>query len=658
VASRRQPLPKIEPAETDIGGKRNDMTAVDSTVHDRCILGATALIALAGLLIGEKIPINDGLGWDGLIYGTIAKGGPFNLGDFLLDQYALRRILPSLVVHYSLRAAGISLNDTHVVYGFGLLNVACLSCIAWLWVRIARLLGIGVRGRWLGFCGLILNFAVLKNTTYYPVLTDIPAYAIGCGMLLAYLRGSVAGLCLLTAAGAFVWAPLLPQGLVLLLFPREQADDIGACKCEAGQRTDLRNYLIAGFATYYALLAIGWSLSHANLPVYGFIDPLKSALPLSLAVVAAYLFFAILRLVDFRQAVRAIETLFLRDWRRLLIVAGGVVVLRFAYGYLAPDQGRLSGQLYLLILGVKSVNKPGVFLVGHAVYFGPIILMAIILWSGIGDSIRRVGFGLSLAVLLSLVQGLDGESRHLIHAFPLIVPFVVQKVERQNWTRWQYVVFGTISLIASKVWLTINSAGMESNANLLEFPWQRYAMNYGVFMTNATYLIQGAIAVVLGIALYRFGEKVPHPGGANVVEAVRSVWKRAGALQGPRRYLFALASSAVMLMAIIVPALAVRAMRIDFAPLAGNDVAVTTQNRSVDISVLLNDMAPVGQLDLTSVKIVEVPKSGSVTLASAAGVVNYVPNPGFIGQDFFKYTISNRDGTRSNAGRVKITIKP
>ena len=201
------------------------------------IVGATALIVLLGLLIGEKIPINNGLGWDGLIYGTIAKEWPFDLVDFPLDQYALRRILPSFVVHYSLRIAGVSLNDTHVIYGFGLLNVCCLTCVAWLWVRIAQVIEIGRRGRWLGFCGFILNFAVLKHTSYYPVLTDIPAYAIGCAMLLSYLQRSAVGLCLLTAAGAFVWAPLLPQGLILLLFPRGQADENGSSKSETGQQS-------------------------------------------------------------------------------------------------------------------------------------------------------------------------------------------------------------------------------------------------------------------------------------------------------------------------------------------------------------------------------------------------------------------------------------
>ena len=630
------------------------MATVNSSIQDRCIVGATALIVLLGLLIGEKIPINNGLGWDGLIYGTIAKEWPFDLVDFPLDQYALRRILPSLVVHYSLRIAGVSLNDTHVIYGFGLLNVCCLTCVAWLWVRIAQVIGIGVRGRWLGFCGFILNFAVLKHTSYYPVLTDIPAYAIGCAMLLSYLQRSAVGLCLLTAAGAFVWAPLLPQGLILLLFPREQADDNGSSKSETGQQSDPKNYLIAGFATYYALLAIDWSLNHANLPVYGYIDPVRWALPLSLAVVAIYLFFAILRLVDARQAVRAIETLLVRDWPRLLLVAGFVLALRCAYAYLAPDQGRLSGQLYLLILGVKSVNKPGVFLVGHAVYFGPIVLMAIILWSSVAASIRRVGFGLALAVLLSLVQGLDGESRHLIHALPLIVPFVVQNIEQQNWTSWQYIAFAAIAVVVSKVWFPINGEGMGSSANLLVFPMQRYAMNYGVFMNNATYLIQGALAFVIAIALFRFGESPRHLPSASPLDTIKSALKSGWVSQGRLRYLY----GAVVLAAIVVPALAIRTMKIEFSPLAGNDVAVTTQNRAIDINVLLNDADPVGQLDLTSVKIEEAPKSGLVTLALDAGIVNYAPNAGFIGQDSFRYTVGNRNGTRSNVGRVKITVNP
>jgi hypothetical protein len=474
--------------------------------HDRCIVLVTVLLALLGVFFGEKIPINGGLGWDGLLYGTWAKAGPAQFSDAAFDQDMIRRILPSMLVHYGLRIFGMPLNDANVIRGFGLLNILCLACVSWCWVKIAAMLGLGARGRWLGFCGFILNFAVIKHTSYYPVLTDIPAYAVGCGMLYFYLRRSEAAVSALTIVGAFIWPLLLLQGVVLLLFPRDTAK-VGTDEAGAEPRRSIHgaNFWIAAMLNYLILTAIAWSINHARLPISGYIDFAASVLPLSLAVVAIYVFLVALYLIDVDRFIHRVFDLFTRDWRRVVKVLVLIAVVQAIYWQAAPGQS--GAKLYLLKLAVKSVYKPGAFLVGHAVYFGPIILMVILLWSDISRQIRQVGLGLSIVALLALLQALDGESRHLIHAFPVFVPFAVQAIERFNWSGRQCLAFALLAAFATKCWFLINSPDFETKNNLLEFPLQNYAMNYGVFMNTETYLIQGAVAVGAFIMLYRFNEK-------------------------------------------------------------------------------------------------------------------------------------------------------
>ncbi|MDB5346422.1 MAG: hypothetical protein JWP89_4799 [Schlesneria sp.] len=466
--------------------------------HDLLIVAATALIAVLGYFFTEKIPIANGLGWDGKIYGELAKGALFQTDENPLDRYTIRRVLPSAMVCCGLKLCRLSLNDENVIHGFGLLNILCVTSVGWCWVRIAKLMAIGSRGKWLGFCALILNFAVVKHTSYYPVLTDMPAFAIGCGMLYLYMLRRFWSLLILTIIGAFVWPTMMFQGTLLLLFPRESRSAEETIRPTSSQSSPFGlNFWFAGLATYYLLFAIYWSVGHANLPICGYIDPAKQLLPLSMGIVAVYIFFVLYRMIDVVRCAEAIRTLLTRDCPRLIAVCLMIAAVKFAYSYLAPLSGHNDGKLYLLRLFIKAVYKPGIFLVGHAVYFGPIVPLIVLLWTSVSREIQKTGVGISLAVTLALLLSLDGESRHLDHAFPLVVPFAIRVIERLNWDLRRTLSFVTLSAFASKFWWTINQPDFETGFSLLEFPLQSYAMNYGVFMNTQTYLIQGLFAIAI-----------------------------------------------------------------------------------------------------------------------------------------------------------------
>jgi hypothetical protein len=127
---------------------------------------------------------------------------------------------------------------------------------------------------------------------------------------------------------------------------------------------------------------------------------------------------------------------------------------------------------------------------------------------------------------------------------------------------------------------------------------------------------------------------------------------------GWRSYLLAISAGTALLVAILFPIWALRNLKIDFPPIIGDDVAVTTRNQPVDINVVMNDADPIGLLNLKSVKIERAPGHGEVTSISDMGVVTYVPNPEFVGQDVLMYTVRNEDGARSSFGMVKITVNP
>ena len=137
---------------------------------------STLFIAILGHSVTEKIGINGGLGWDGGVYASWVQDLPGAIQKGI-GSYHVQKILPVALAHYGLRLFHESIQERHVIRAFVIINIIGATLVAWLWCKIASELKISDRGKWLGFAGLILNFAMTKNAFFYPVLTDVPAMA-------------------------------------------------------------------------------------------------------------------------------------------------------------------------------------------------------------------------------------------------------------------------------------------------------------------------------------------------------------------------------------------------------------------------------------------------------------------------------------------------
>ncbi|MBL8821071.1 MAG: tandem-95 repeat protein [Planctomycetia bacterium] len=95
----------------------------------------------------------------------------------------------------------------------------------------------------------------------------------------------------------------------------------------------------------------------------------------------------------------------------------------------------------------------------------------------------------------------------------------------------------------------------------------------------------------------------------------------------------------------------------EILPTAGDDSATLLEGGQVDIDVAANDFSLLGQLDLTSIVIVDEPTNGVVTV-NDDGTVTYVHDGSNTTSDSFTYTISNTNGKTSQEATVSITITP
>jgi hypothetical protein len=460
-------------------------------------LVVTAFVCVAAAHFGgEKIQFGDGLGYDGITYGKLAKDFYAKVVTRKVDDYYIQRVLPSAIVHYGLRLLHYDLTNAQIIKGFTALNVAVLTAAAWVWCLIATELGIGTRGRWLGLVCSLGNFMALKWSAYYPVTTDATAYLNGMLMLYFYLKGWRGGVYLATLLGAFTWPTAMFVGGLFLLFPRENsADGVPAGLSRRGRAALMAATITFGlaFALYVLYLrrfVIPWRAS----------QPFRPLIPISVVVAILYACPGLFTLLNFDGVLRP------SYWARRTFTRNGLATLAFLAGLKAVHAVASRGHLpydfgwRLAYTAVTAVSVPGVFFVAHVVFYGPVILLALFLWRPTCQLIHEHGVGLTLNAALGLILSLCSESRGVINFFPLLVPFVIKATDSLPWRARHYGLVVLATLVSSRIWLTINQGPFIGEP--LRFPDQLLFMCVGPWMSYGMYVAQGAITLLAGVLLY------------------------------------------------------------------------------------------------------------------------------------------------------------
>ncbi|MFT3699054.1 MAG: hypothetical protein QM831_38265 [Kofleriaceae bacterium] len=451
-----------------------------------------AIVAAGGaaaIAFGEKIGINGGQGWDGLAYTEWAIHGTRVLHEGL-TRYHAQRVLPSLIVSPFAHDVHSTLN------AFAIWNVIVLTIAAVLWADLSRR---WTRpAAWAGFIALFGSFAVAKHAIYYPALTDPTAFALGMLMVWGFLTKRPIALVIAAIAGALTWPALPPLALAMLIVPTGRPIERDIPKLAVG----------AGMLAAIVFLAVGLRYLAHPVPDVGdekFADwvmrPwLALTLPLLVAMIVAGIYYVVAPTGGVIAYVRGLS-------RRRLAVT--VAITSAIYVGLA---------LYLSQVGTKGAGPTGAqFLcehtlaafrgplwgpVAHVVYFGPIVVIAMLAWKRIGRVAWSWGPAMSLALAMIVMFAAGSNSRQWSHLVPVLVAVTIAATEAR-WTWWTVSGFAALTLAWSKIWLHI---GYDSVDNWLRFPNQRYFMQTGPYMATDTFVVH-LIAVVLTLGLVYTGSR-------------------------------------------------------------------------------------------------------------------------------------------------------
>ena len=456
---------------------------------------------LFSIFHGERIPAGNGLGYDGVIYADTAVYFPESVFRKHETDKRIQRFLPSAVVHYSLRSFKAPLTPINVVRAFQILNLALLLAAVLLYRSISAMLGLGFSARWIGFLGLFFNFANAKMIYFYPTLTDTAGFFLGVLLVYFFLKDSSVGLYLTALAGAFTWPSIPFYALFLIAFKKTDRSHTAA---RAGFPV-----LGACFITGLLFFLMRWAFSSFGGSFFTGPGryPLDGTLPfdasLGLWSVLFLFFWVFLALVYLLNDQR------FYDWRlsfkefRPGYTAGMLalfwLISRFVnfFSVSQANSPMKSGYVFIALQNtlMGSVTEPLIFLLGHLVYYGPIVYLMLFYWKDLCRVVHEKGLGLTLLVFFSVLFVLPRpESRQALDLMPILVIFTAKAIDRVKLGGAEIAWFAALSIFSSKIWMDLNGAPDLS----------LYFMNIGPWMPKRYYILQGLTAVVVGVLFFSY----------------------------------------------------------------------------------------------------------------------------------------------------------
>jgi hypothetical protein len=181
------------------------------------------------------------------------------------------------------------------------------------------------------------------------------------------------------------------------------------------------------------------------------------------------------------------------------------IALRYAVGNPDVSKGMDARTFIGFAIFPDQIGKFLLPFVALAIYFGPLMILAMLRWEDVSLEARRLGWGFVGAILLSLPLALVSEPRYFTLVWPFISTCVILATERFKLSTTTIVGIAILALLFSRAWLPINVApwtGGETEG-LYEFPKQLWFMNFGFWMNWTSFLAQAVLVTLAGLWLRR-----------------------------------------------------------------------------------------------------------------------------------------------------------
>jgi hypothetical protein len=466
------------------------------------------IVIIINLFVGESIPLNNGLGWDGVIYGNIVKEfnnviqtGAIPYAPQGLDSFYYQRLFPSAIVYVILKVSKIAIDYSSIVFTFKLLNSISLFIATYIWGKITNVINMSNVEKWIAYIFLYCNYCILKMYFYYPVLTDQFTFMLSILMLYLYLINRRNWLLLISLVGAFTFPLISLCAVILFVFNNNRIQKTNEIFDNLKTKIISIIFAILICITNVGYMIYTYYIEKMNV-ISGSVDYIHSVVPLSISTEGIYLFIGSLMLLYYSNVFNIKEYIQYKFTNRLIVAAMIYLLPVLIIKVIAPSQSAQGSQISGLLKNISiSFTRPFLFLVSHVIYFGPIIIFLLFYWKAICKALANEGIGIRIIIIGCFIMSIMPESRQLTIYLPFIVLFATRIIcEKQLFTKNRIIILCIIALLISKCWLIINTQPLDGS--FYDFPFQLYFMQQGPWMSNLMFIVQGCIVLFTTLIIY------------------------------------------------------------------------------------------------------------------------------------------------------------
>jgi hypothetical protein len=174
-----------------------------------------------------------------------------------------------------------------------------------------------------------------------------------------------------------------------------------------------------------------------------------------------------------------------RVWVARVGTAGSGATLEYFLGFVAASA--IHGPLW----------GPG----GQVIYWGPIVIVAMLAWPRVAAVVAEWGPSAVLAFAMAVALAVSPEGRHLTQLMPSVIVATIHATA-PRWNLRRVLVLAALAVAWSKVWLKID---YDRAIYQFAFPNQRYFMQFGEYSNDTTFVAHliaaGVTALVLALVL-------------------------------------------------------------------------------------------------------------------------------------------------------------
>lgn len=446
------------------------------------------------------------MGYDGSNYGDFTIHFKEKIRAHAINKYYFQRLLIPFIIYHLFSLLHLVLSIPNIIMAYSVSNLIFIYTGVYFFFRISNFIKLSKSIEVIGFATLFFCFPVLKFSLYYPVLMDIPAFAVAIMMAYLFLKGKPYLFFLMILIGSFIYPNFI---FLSILYFFKNDHELSAIR--PTQPVSFLNkvlyalvcYTLPVFLCYIFVTLFWWNKvildEFKTNPGFTFFSWLCFLFALIYIIVLNH--FSKMNF-SWLRVFKAI------NYPAIIMAVTIVIAVQLLINYYASTEAvPLTYLQYLYFIINQAVKNPMNFLVAHVFYFGLAPILSLFIIKDIKREVINFGFGMILFFNMAIFFSIGSESRQLINYYPFLVLLLLYSLNKYWEVSMKFsFVFAAICIALSHFWYTINT-GISPNASTdynscLKFPLQRYFMFQGPWVNDTMYKIHLAVFCFLLVLLW------------------------------------------------------------------------------------------------------------------------------------------------------------